>query len=921
MGMVSRWVVAVAGSLACFGGCWGGLAVGRVLDTGSQVGVAAVPLVVVMTVLGAWAERAREKKPESDTPGERASAEARRSHPQQTIGSVGHGSVVFGPAASLKDVVFHVGGQEDNDTEPLRGVASGRDAVLVVGDVPQEPAAFQQRTGLMAALDHKPEGRISVVFAVTGIRGVGKTQVAAAYARWRITQGWRLVAWVDASDETSVVAGLAQVAVAAGVGAAGEDARVLAAGVRHWLEADGERRLVVFDNAADLDMLRPFLPAGGAAQVVVTSISRSAAGLGRPVSVDVFTEDEALAFLAERTGLDDDAGARELACELGWLPLGLAQAAALVARQHLSYRTYLERLWALPVAEYLQRAEGDAYPYRVAEAITLSVRAAEERDSSGVCSRLMGLVSVLAETGVSRRVLHLAIDAWGLRDVELGKAEVDAAVGDLADASLVGFTVDDSVVVHRLVMRVVRERLAAEGGLPVVLASAAQVLAGLASEITEAWRDPVGVRDLAGHLSTLVSYLASHPDALAGEMLAGLLRLRVRSVYLLNTLGDSTGLAILAAEPLVVDCERRLGTDHPDTVSARVNLGYAYRAAGRTTEATALYEQTLSELERVLGADHQHTLALRNNVAGAYQAAGRTAEAIPLFERTLAGRDRVLGADHPDTLASLNNLAVAYRAAGRTTEAIALYEQTLSELERVLGADHPDILTAQGNLATAYLAAGRTTEAIPLYEQTLAKREQVLGADHPSTLSLLNNLAAAYRHAERTAEAIPLLERTLDGFERVLGAGHPSTLSSLNNLAAAYLAAGRTTEAILILEQTLADCEQVLGRDHPSTLSLLNNLAVAYRHAERTAEEISLLERTLADCEQVLGPDHPDTLILRNNLATAYQDVGRTTEAILLLERTLADFERVLGADHPDTNMARENLTAFTGKPTDSGGK
>jgi hypothetical protein len=76
-----------------------------------------------------------------------------------------------------------------------------------------------------------------VVFAVTGAREVGKTQVAAECARRRIGEGWRLVAWVDASDEASVLAGLAAVAVAAGVGPAGEDARVLAAGVRHWLEA------------------------------------------------------------------------------------------------------------------------------------------------------------------------------------------------------------------------------------------------------------------------------------------------------------------------------------------------------------------------------------------------------------------------------------------------------------------------------------------------------------------------------------------------------------------------------------------------------------------------------------------------------------------------------------------------------------
>jgi Tetratricopeptide repeat len=371
----------------------------------------------------------------------------------------------------------------------------------------------------------------------------------------------------------------------------------------------------VFDNAADLDVLRSFVPAGGAGQVVVTSNRRSAEGLGVPVPVEVFSDGEAVAFLAERAGLDDEAGARELAGELGFLPLGLAQAAALIAREHVSYGTYLGRLRALPVAHYLRRAEGDAYPYRLAEAILLSVRAVETRDPSGVRIRLMGLVAVLAETGVPRRLLYLA--AAGVSgDGRAEAVEVDAGVGDLADASLLGFTADDeSVVAHRLVMRVVRERLAVDGRLSAVLDDAVRVLAGVAGGFGEAWRDPAGVRDLAGQVSAVVACLAAYPDVLAGEMPAGLPGLRLRSVYLLNMLGDSTGLAILAAEPLAADCGRLLGTNHPDTLSACANLAYAYRAAGRTAEAIPLYERTLADFERVLGADHPDTKVVRGNLA------------------------------------------------------------------------------------------------------------------------------------------------------------------------------------------------------------------------------------------------------------------------------------------------------------------
>jgi hypothetical protein len=493
----------------------------------------------------------------------------------------------------------------------------GPELPVVTGDIPQEPAAFQPRAGLMEALERQSGAGVRVVFAVTGIRGVGKTQVAAAIARARIAAGWRLVAWVDATGEASLLSGLAQVAAAEGIGPAGEDARVLAGRVRHALEADGERRLLVFDNAADLDTLRPFLPAGGAAQVIVTSSRRPAAGLGVAVPVDVFTEGESLAFLAARTGRDDVAGARALARELGFLPLGLAQAAALIARERLDYRTYLGRLRSLPVAAYVRRAEGDAYPYRLAEAIELSLRAAEAGDPSGVCGRLIGLVAVLAETGVPRRVLHLAAEAGVLGDGPTGEAEVDAGVGDLADASLLEFTLDGgSVTTHRFVMRVARERLASDGALPDVLDGAVRVLSNVADGIADAWREPAGVRDLAGQVSAVVTWLASHPDVLAAEMPADLLELRLRSVYLLNMLGDSTGLAIGAAEPLVADCERLLGADDPDTIVACSNLAYAYQAAGRTAEAIILCERTLADRERLLGADHLDTLISRSNLAG-----------------------------------------------------------------------------------------------------------------------------------------------------------------------------------------------------------------------------------------------------------------------------------------------------------------
>ena len=544
---------------------------------------------------------------------------------------------------------------------------------------------------------------------LTGLSGVGKTQLAAAYARAKLWGDWRLVAWVSAGNAGSLLAGLAAVADAAGL-SRGRDAAQAGQAVRQLLEADGERCLLVFDDVQDPDLVRPFIPDHGAAQVLMTTMRRPAADLGPNIRVGVFSEKEALAFLDGRTGLGE-AGAASLAAELGFLPLALAQAAAVIAGQQLGYASYRKLLNVLPSEDYLAQEQEQPYLSRAAESLVLSLDAARVSDQTGVSSRVMAIMAVLSPAGVRLELLHATGHTGALASdgKRLSEAEVDRSLERLARLSLLDFSLDGrTVIVHHLAAQVVRKALERQGRLTLACRVAAWVLEAHA-DAPVAGHDHPAPGDLPEQVEALVESAARLFDTAGKDMADALLRLRFLAMSHLAEQGDSAQ-AVAFGQRLTADLERTLGRDNPGTLRARDCLASAYHAAGRPMVAIPIFELTLGARERVLGPDHPDTVQSREHLAAAYRTTGDVARLIPLAEQILLAQERVLGTDHPRALKARNNLAQAHREAGRAAEAIPLFQQNLTACERLLGPGHPRTISTRNSLALALREAGGTEQ-------------------------------------------------------------------------------------------------------------------------------------------------------------------------------------------------------------------
>jgi DNA-binding SARP family transcriptional activator/tetratricopeptide (TPR) repeat protein len=637
-------------------------------------------------------------------------------------------------------------------------------------NLPPVAASFVGRETELDALDDafSTAGRAVITQAITGLGGVGKSQLAARYVQQR-ADGYDLVAWIRAED--GGIADLAQLAAKLGAPCDEVAPHELAQLALDWLSQGDLRWLLVLDNVASPEDLELCCPRGGRGRVLVTSRDHAMREFGPLLVVDVLDEDTAAAYLTKRAGRPhDEQAARQLAVALGHLPLALSHAAA-YCQSGTSFTEYLALLDDLPARELFDSHPERSYAQTVASTWKASIRAASR--TAPLAADVLEMAAHLGPDTIPKSLWAEIADG----DTPIERKRISDALNALARFSLA--TVDDHTVsLHRLLQKSIRDDAAARGDRSGALRALAAVRRAFPSDVELPRYWPL-CEQLLPHVLALADALEDPGDA------------GVELIELLN----------------------------------RASLYLRYAEPGRRDLATS--QVVVAHAERLLGTEHPATLVVRNVLAAAYYWSGQTATAIAIFERLVADHERILGAEHPATLTARNNLAYTYRKDGRPAEAISILEVLVPNRQRLLGAKHHQTLTSANNLARAYNDVQRTAKAIAILEPLVTDHDDIFGPDHPSTLHTRHNLALAYLNDRRSGAAIAILEPLLGDFERTLGKDHPYTLRTAHNLGVAYIEDNRPTEAVAIFDSLLEARERTLGASHPDTLATRERRAVA----------------------------------------------------------------------------------------------
>ena len=683
-----------------------------------------------------------------------------------------------------------------NDLETRQLLESSLTALSPYWYVPfQRNPLFTGREEILEILHtHLQVEQVSALpqsYALQGLAGIGKTQLALEYA-YRHSLEYSAVFWIEAETVESIVSSMLHIADLLQLPELLEkDHKRIVAAVQNWLSTHS-RWLLILDNLEDLELLPYSLPSVRQGAILITTRFQALGTLALGLELSPMNREEGMLFLLRRAKLlepeaqDEQvqqlaeqqsveyAAAQKLVTVMDGLPLALDQAGAYIEETRCSLSSYLHS-FEEQCHQLLDRrgASGVDHPHSVMATLRLACERSAQLNPKAL--DLLHFCAFVSPDAIPESLLLQDVSYSGqmLEPIANDQVQLDQAIAALRSLSLVQRHPEtQSLSLHRLVQTVLRELMSEQERARWLSRVPAILNMAFPEAIYEAWEQ---CERLLPHV---LSCAIATPKQSENQNLAEVLR--KAADYLCKRARYDQ--AELMYERTLRIWKQSGELEHPEAIRSLNGLGRICFARAQFDQSEAFFQRALKMGKERLGSNTLEVAQALNGLGITYEMQGNYEQAEPLLKQAMHIRKQVGGPEHLDLAASFNNLAMLYSKQGKEEQAEELYQQALCISEQTLEPEHPFLAYPLHGLALLYAEQGKEEQAEELYQQALHIDEHALGPEHPDVAYPLYDLAKLYVEQGRYAEAEPLYQRALHIWEQAWGAEHPEVANALEHL-------------------------------------------------------------------------------------------------------------------------------------------
>jgi tetratricopeptide (TPR) repeat protein len=651
--------------------------------------------------------------------------------------------------------------------------------------------------------------------------------------------------------------------------------------------------LVVFDGAAKEQDIVDYLPQCETTEVSIIVTSREDKtwkNSFHQITLDIFSAEEAVAYIKKvlPNHLFNNTAALNLAEQLGFFPLGLAQATGYIITRNIAITDYLGLYQAKQTDQkkLLSASPLTADPHKNSIYITLQL--CLEQIKNPLTLEILTAAAYLApEVPIGESLLQKWCGS---------PSECANAINILRQFSLLESTSTiNHAKIHQLVQSVLRIDHHDKAKIGILEKITSCISLDYSSE-NSPLADERRQQALMPHIQYTQHHISTLPVVKEREWqwhTAKLSRLYCGCLLQLGQYADSAKHAQIAlAVYEVYPCPLEM-------VLTNNVMGNSIVELGRYFEAIKYYQRSLElcQTHDIINAELEGNIL--NNLALALGYIGDYEEQKRILSFVLKCYEEIYGPDHIEIAVTLNNLAICYTGTTEHDTAIKLLLRALALLKKQYGDKHEILSRTLTNLGNAYRLFNASAQAIEYYLDAQKIIHDKFGQDHLINAGLLMNLGEAYYSTDNFDQALTTFQRALTIIENDDAIDYTKKVECMNCLTKCCATMRQPDLEYKYIHQAMSI---IHSKDQVPSVLYYNTCrrfgkALTNRQDNKTAIEV--YKTLLSHCQSQFGEDSVEVADTFSELGAIYLDVRLFDLALDALEHAYSTYLKIYKNDDP----------------------
>lgn len=707
----------------------------------------------------------------------------------------------------------------------------------------KESAPYTYRNEfILKILKQLKENKVAVI---TGLGGIGKTQLAANYISNYINE-YNLIGWINASDALSIQNSYIELVekLDSGFLDTNVNQNTILRYVKNWLE-NNDKWLIIYDNVKNPKELNELLPNPINGHVIITSQNAKWPKFNPTIEVIKLTNKESINFLMKRAEKDYETDMEELVLLLDNFPLALEHAASYVHKTSRAFSYYLNKFKSRK-SEMLSKAKRPE-DYNHTIATTWEIAFDEIKENCPDAIEFLYFISFLAPDDIPLEMLKLEEESdINIIEILSDDFRIDDVIENLLNYSLINCNNNctNMINIHRLVQIVVRYKLS--------------------QNIEEEWcENNINIfneilRNNRNDLSNQSHFKELLPHAI--QVIENAINIGIKSKelaflcenvgLLLNEIADYAKAIKILKYGLNIG-KKIFDYNSEDIAKYIINLGLVEKLSGNISEGIRYYNKAVNIYEKLNLSCSLEYAQLINNIGRVKMDQGKYEKAHELILKSFQIVENLNLQYDVENSGILSNLALSLEHIGNINDSIKYNRKVLQILKENNIKESQAMATCLNNLSTCLWKKGKSYSALILNFRAIKIEESIFSDKHPIVAIYYSNIANLLIYRGEFLQARKYIIKAFKINRDTYGMNHYSIAKELYNCFCLLYELKKYKPAKICLEKSISIYEKFYGRTYSELsedyyrlaevlMKIIDNSSIEINLKLRYAEEAKL---------------------------------------------------------------------------------